>query len=256
MKQGKEKIERQASGRRLQLDRSRRLAAGRAGRAPSARESGLEALVAPGEAVALEKGAFLVKEGQSGEEDFLVVSGALMLFKSLPPDRRLVIGFRFPGELVTLRRCDAPWPITVRALMRSKVRRLDCGGLCSGPVVGAGPTRALLDHASDEIAALEEHIMTLGCKRTEERVATFLLELVSAIPCQSQGADGIFLPMTRSVIADYLGLAPETVSRTFSRLAEDGLIDLPRPSQVVVLDWPALKALAAGRGPGLPKPPG
>jgi CRP/FNR family transcriptional regulator len=256
MKQVKEKIERQAPGRRPQFDGPRRQAAGKAGRGPSTRGSGLEALAVPGGAVVLEKGEFLVKEGQSGAEDFLVVSGALMLFKSLPPDRRLVIGFRFPGDLVTLRRCAAPWPITVRALMRSKVRRLDCGGLCKGPMVGAVPTRALLDHASDEIAALEEHIMILGCKRTEERVATFLLELASAIPGQSQGPGGIFLPMTRSVIADYLGLAPETVSRTFSRLAEEGLIALPRPSQVVVLDWPALEALAAGRGPGSPKTTG
>jgi hypothetical protein len=87
MKQSKEETVRQVPGRRPQFDGPRRQVAGKAGRGPSVRGSGLEALAVAGGPVTLEKGEILVKEGQSGDEDFLVVSGALMLFKSLPPDR-------------------------------------------------------------------------------------------------------------------------------------------------------------------------
>ncbi len=44
------------------------------------------------------------------------------------------------------------------------------------------------------------------------------------------------LPMTRTDIADHLGLTIETVSRAFSRLSKDKLIELATPSLVTVLD--------------------
>ena len=57
----------------------------------------------------------------------------------------------------------------------------------------------------------------------------------------------IDIPLTRSEIADYLGLRTETVSRAFGRLKAGGLLALPKPKQIVILDRPALEALAKGR---------
>ena len=52
--------------------------------------------------------------------------------------------------------------------------------------------------------------------------------------------------MTRGDIADYLGLTVETVSRTMTRLRQDGLITLPTPVRVVIRDREGLESLAAG----------
>ena len=52
--------------------------------------------------------------------------------------------------------------------------------------------------------------------------------------------------MTRGDIADYLGLTIETVSRTFTRLKLDGVIDLPSPPEVVILRPAKLEAMAGG----------
>lgn len=196
----------------------------------------------------LARGEILVQEGQLGPDDFMVVSGALMLFKSLPGHRRQVVGFRFPGDLLTLRRCDRPWTVTVQALTSATIKPIDCRAVRKFAESNANLGRTLLNRASDEVISVQEQVLTLGCKNTEERLATFLLEMRNHTKRDPIHPNAIHLPMSRNVIADYLGLAQETVSRTFGRLADEGLIDLPRPSQVVILDRPALEALAQGKG--------
>ena len=50
--------------------------------------------------------------------------------------------------------------------------------------------------------------------------------------------------MTRGDIADYLGLTIETVSRQFTRLKNEGVIDLPSRREVTILDFDTLVAEA------------
>ncbi len=50
--------------------------------------------------------------------------------------------------------------------------------------------------------------------------------------------------MTRSDIADCIGLTTETVSRTFTKLSEEGLISLNTPHKVVLNGLSELKDLA------------
>jgi len=52
--------------------------------------------------------------------------------------------------------------------------------------------------------------------------------------------------MTRSDIADYLGLTIETVSRTLTRFRSEGLIELPCQSELIILNRRALESLAGG----------
>jgi CRP/FNR family transcriptional regulator, anaerobic regulatory protein len=52
--------------------------------------------------------------------------------------------------------------------------------------------------------------------------------------------------MTRADIADFLSLTIETVSRTFTKLRQSGIIDLVQSSLVVVRDRHTLERLAAG----------
>jgi cAMP-binding proteins - catabolite gene activator and regulatory subunit of cAMP-dependent protein kinases len=58
--------------------------------------------------------------------------------------------------------------------------------------------------------------------------------------------EAVGLPMTRSDIADYLGLTIETVSRTLTKLKQDRLIALPTPDRIKIRDRDQLEELAAG----------
>ena len=71
-----------------------------------------------------------------------------------------------------------------------------------------------------------------------ERVATFLLEMFE----RRDRTKTLHLPMSRNDIADYLGLTIETVSRTLSALKRDGVIGIPSPHRIELLDRGALDA--------------
>jgi CRP/FNR family transcriptional regulator len=97
----------------------------------------------------------------------------------------------------------------------------------------------------DEIAAAQEQMLLLGRKSAREKVLSFLLlRAKHDHDLDEEEAAVLDLPMSRSDIADYLGLTIETVSRTFTALKEEGLIDLPSAQHVVLTNLEAIEAAA------------
>jgi CRP/FNR family transcriptional regulator len=62
--------------------------------------------------------------------------------------------------------------------------------------------------------------------RAEERLAGFLLNLSERFTARGYSPSEFILRMTREEIGSYLGLKLETVSRTFSKFQEDGLVSV------------------------------
>jgi CRP/FNR family transcriptional regulator len=104
--------------------------------------------------------------------------------------------------------------------------------------------KRLLEVASNELVAAQEQMLLLGRKTARERFASFLItqaQLPSAcLGSPVKWTDIISLPMSRSEIADYLGLSMESVSRLFTRFRNDGLIDTPDTRKIVIRDHAAL----------------
>jgi CRP/FNR family nitrogen fixation transcriptional regulator len=82
----------------------------------------------------------------------------------------------------------------------------------------------------------QNHMLLLGRKNAQERIATFLLEMAARLSKSGE----IELPMSRQDIADYLGLTIETVSRTLTQLERDGLIAIPASRRIVFRNRAAL----------------
>src|SRR5205823_9235192 len=76
----------------------------------------------------------------------------------------------------------------------------------------------------------QQHMILLGRKSAVEKVAAFLLDMAERVH-----VDAIELPMSRSDIADYLGLTIETVSRTLTQFERDAVIELPAARRNIVL---------------------
>ena len=68
--------------------------------------------------------------------------------------------------------------------------------------------------------------LMLGTMRAEQRLASFLLDLSSRYQMRGYSSTEFVLRMTREEIGSHLGLKLETVSRLFSRFAEEGLIEV------------------------------
>lgn len=98
-----------------------------------------------------------------------------------------------------------------------------------------------IESLSREITALQRHVhqimsreivrehgvmLLLGSMRAEERLAAFLLNLVQRLHARGFSSTELVLRMTREEIGSYLGLKLETVSRTLSKFAEDGIVEV------------------------------
>ena len=108
-----------------------------------------------------------------------------------------------------------------------------------------GLQRQLLRIMSREIARDEQVLMLLGKMTAEERLAACLISFAERHERLGGEANMFRLSMSRQDLADYLGLALETVSRLFSRFQEDGLIRV-QGRRIQLLDCAQLTALAKG----------
>ena len=89
-------------------------------------------------------------------------------------------------------------------------------------------------------------MLLLGSMRAEERLVVFLLDLSRRYRARGYSGSEFMLRMTREEIASLLGLKLETVSRLFSRLQSEGLIQVQGRS-IKLLDSPGLTAMV-GQG--------
>ena len=189
-----------------------------------------------------DQGETIFYEGDPATSLYNVTSGCVRLSKLLPDGRRQVTGFLFAGDFLGLAYVDS-YAFTAEAI--TEVR------LCLFP---RGRFQALLDDfpalekrllgmASNELAAAQDQIVLLGRKSAKEKLATFLLNLSKRQSATLNGAP-VQLPMTRNDIADCVGLTTETVSRTFTKLTDEGLISLKTPHEVVLDGLDDMKDLA------------
>jgi CRP/FNR family transcriptional regulator len=114
-----------------------------------------------------------------------------------------------------------------------------------------------IEEISREVTALQHHVhkimsreivrehgvmLLLGSMRAEERLAAFLLNLVQRLHSRGFSQTELVLRMTREEIGSYLGLKLETVSRTFSKFVEDGIVEV-KQRHVRILDTEALQSI-------------
>jgi len=194
--------------------------------------------------------AVLFWEGDPADSMFEIVSGVLRLYRLLSDGRRAIVGFLYPGEMLGVP-CRNGYAYTAEAVTALKVRRLPRSQVLRLIDESTAIRHDLLALAYDEMCAAQDQMLLLGRKTAEERVASFLLQVARRCSADGAIARELTLPMTRLDMADYLGLTIETVSRLMSKLKGDGLIALPSPSRVVLLDEAALCEAA---GEDLPEP--
>ena len=94
--------------------------------------------------------------------------------------------------------------------------------------------------------AAPEPLFTSSRPSATEPIGSFLLPLSRRSERRGEDPLEIVLTMTRPDIADFLGLTIETVSRTFTKLRNEGLIDLEQCILVTIKDAEALAEVARG----------
>lgn len=209
-------------------------------------EDGLAELRCRGGRVAVAAGETLFFEGDAAAQVFTLTAGAVRLTTLLPDGRRQVLGFRFPGDFIGIGESETHC-FTAEALQGATLCRFPRARFEEFAEAHPELERALYGKARRELAAAQAQLLLLGRKSAAERLASFLIALGDR---QVRGQEGqarfVDLPMSRSDIADHLGLTKETISRLLAQFRGLRLIRLEALNRVELLDCAGLAALSEG----------
>lgn len=177
-----------------------------------------------------------------------VIEGVLKLTTSTEDGREQIVGVAYPSDFIG-RPFGPTSKASVVALTDARVCVFSRNDFDRFAREHPELEHKLLERTLSELDRTRAWMMLLGRKTAPEKIATFLLEmsdrLAEATCASSFGPARRFsLPFSRQQVADVLGLTIETVSRQFTRLKADGLIDLPSRREVVIIDREGLAAEA------------
>ena len=191
----------------------------------------------------LARGESLFRAGDSGEVVYAVRAGALKTVTVTEDGTEHVLGFHLPGELVGLDAlASGRHGVEAVALADSHVCAMPIQSLLATGSRAPDLGRELLQVFGRTALHCHAHVDVLMRRQAGERIALFLHEMGARL--LREGAAGAMqLPMSREDIARYLGLALETVSRGFTKLQDEGVLEVS--GRVVrVLDVERLRRLA------------
>lgn len=155
-----------------------------------------------------------------------------------------ITGFYLPGELLGIDGLGSgKYRCTAVALETSSVCEMvksELQGICREL-----PTlqEQMLHLMGEQFNQDQERLLSLGQLKGEEKIATFLLSIGSRLKARGFSSTRFNLPMTRHDLANYLGLAVETLSRMLSHLQEEKIIAVNRRS-IEILDEARVHKLA------------
>jgi CRP/FNR family transcriptional regulator len=195
----------------------------------------------------IKRGESLYHNGDRFNNLYAIRTGFFKTCITSEDGRDQVTGFQMAGEVIGLdgivndhHTCDAV--------------ALEDAEICAMPF-------AQIEELSREVNALQHHVhkilsreivrehgvmLLLGSMRAEERLAAFLLNLAQRLHARGFSQSELVLRMTREEIGSFLGLKLETISRTFSRFAEDGIVEV-KQRHVHILNTQALQEIVNPR---------
>jgi CRP/FNR family transcriptional regulator len=191
----------------------------------------------------LKRDEVLYRAGQPLGSLYVAREGA---FKTVALDAEgnaQVLGFHLPGELLGLDALGSgKHAAEARALTQAHVCEVPLSQLEQVALEVPGLQHQLLRIIGQGMNRHQAHVEMLGKRSAQERLAVFLHQLSERYRALGRSGETFLLPMSREDIASYLGLVIETVSRTLTKMQEDGL-NAVRAREVRILDAARLDKL-------------
>jgi len=190
----------------------------------------------------------LFREGEPLSYLYMVRSGAVKTFKVLPTGDEQILDFHLPGAIIGFDALSSDtYNYNASALDTTCICAFRFDTLADAFRRSANAQKAFLKLVSAAMTHEQRLLITLGSKAATQRIAAFLEMLSLYYRERGYSPKQFCLPMSRTDIANYLSLAVETVSRTFTKMQRDGIIDICR-NEIKILDPQCLQQLANDPG--------
>jgi CRP-like cAMP-binding protein len=187
----------------------------------------------------------IITEGRSYGSIFIIMEGHAIRYRILHDGRRQIVNIVLPGDTVgSLGNFMESSLYSTKALTEATVATIPFARINALNETHPRLVTKLFWWFSFEATIYAEHLVDLGRRSALERVAHFLLELLTRLQLVGLADDHSFkIPLTQELIADTLGLSIPHVNRVLRRLREDQLVVI-EDQRVTVKDIPALSELA------------
>jgi CRP/FNR family transcriptional regulator len=192
----------------------------------------------------LTRGEHIFRTGDSFLGIYVVRAGAVKSYILSKDGEEQVTGFHLTGEIFGLDGIHSDYH-------NCSSMTLDTTTVCKIPIEHIEELARqipnlqhhLLRLMSKEIMRDENFIQLLSKKAAEEKLAWFLYDLAERFDARGFASTEYHLPMSRTDIGNYLGLALETVSRQFHRFQNQGLLSVNRKN-IIIHQLPKMRELA------------
>lgn len=190
-------------------------------------------------------GRDMVQQGQSGQAAYILSSGWVCSYKIQADGTRQIVDFQVPGDFLGLR------SVLLRTSDHSfePIVDIQAAEVLADDLLDAFArtprlATAILWAVSRDEAMVVEHLVGIGRRDADARMAHFLLELGARLSLVGMGSkEGYDCPLTQYHLADALGLSAVHVNRVLRQLRERGLVTF-RQGRVSIHDHDRLVGLA------------
>ncbi len=198
--------------------------------------------------VVAKKAKDIIVEGYEHRTLHIVESGFAIRYKLLHSGKRQIVNLILPGDIIGFPACFYEYAVfSVTAVSGMSLHHVPIEAFTELCLSRANIATALLWFAAREAAIYAEHIIDTGRREPLERLAHFLLEMLTrlhAVGCASESS--FVMPLSQEAIGDVVGLSGPHVNRMLAELRNEGLIAV-RGHEVTILDRAALQILGEFR---------
>lgn len=206
----------------------------------------LHTIAAEMESRTYQKGETIIREGQKAVGFTVIREGSAKAFRTTGDGREQIL-YIFPVNDYFGARflfTEDTVPYTVQALEQTKVCILSKDHFTSLLAQHSKLALGIIQAMANRMSRLESAMQSMGGRNAEMRIASFLLEFKDSYGLYTEQGLEITLPLSREGMANYLGLARETLSRKLAQMEEDGIITMVGTKSICILDLEKLSQFA------------
>ncbi|MFT4994348.1 MAG: CRP/FNR family transcriptional regulator [Paraglaciecola sp.] len=187
------------------------------------------------------RGESLFSMGDPFDALYIVRAGSAKSFLSSSRGDEQISGFFHPGDMIGADGFDTMTHThSLKFLETSSVCRIGLGELNKALGESALMRQQLLKSMSRALVDEQQLLLSVGKLNSEQRLAKFLLDLSARFEQRGLSAKVFDLSMTRIDIANFLGMAIETISRLLGKMQQQGMINVNR-RQISLLNMDKLR---------------
>jgi CRP-like cAMP-binding protein len=192
------------------------------------------------------KGTEIYREGDNADAIFNIISGVVKVYTQGPGNDELVGAFLFSEDLFGLAQ-EGRYVNSAKATTPVTAYRIPIAALRSQFSADAALEFHVIAKLCHELRQAQRHAFVLATKHTVAKLTLFLQMLEQLELAKGEPVNEIYLPMSRSEIAEYVDTSLAAISRAFRTLTTRGVLQVRDRQHVKIIDQRAFEKLTSDR---------